>query len=330
MAESGEPASNADPKKPGNVSRSDSASVVPRTDATSPELTALGNDDEGNNPDVGDDGSGEDDLQDPINPVTFPAIVTIPGGHDHNQVLSWPDYQANGLAKIAKLNDAITRNLPDVIKPSWKNNYEEEPVGGELKEPVSQSSGSQEKDPFKDPAISLNISQNWVQLTMYDPNFQRNDKSTFKKIVTQNSYSKTQKAIIVQGSYSANDQNKGAHRLYWSDLTFQRWKEVAGDDVKELRFVARTHIINQGTIAVVKQAYEEVGIGRTIHHAFSPSASNEKEKWAYFALSGTDQVKGIFNMLADHHQAFGNLTVVKIHVFPVNGPSSTMFIETGR
>lgn len=49
--------------------------------------------------------------------------------------------------------------------------------------------------------------------------------------------------------------------------------------------------------------------------AYYPSETDDAMNTAFMILAGTDNARGVFHMLADHHREFKDLKVAKIRVF---------------
>ena len=180
--------------------------------------------------------------------------------------------------------------------------------------------------------IGLDPAQQYKQLAMYRRSVNP-PETRHIKIVNQCSYRPAAKTIIVDSSFRRNDDPKAdADRLTWSELTFQRWTELAGDSTKDLKYVIRQHIGNQETQTTMKTAHNNLKIALDTKGEFYPSAPNSNMDNAFRALAGTDNAKGVFYMLADHHNAFNDLQVVKIHTWPIATRESwpAMVLELGR
>lgn len=222
-----------------------------------------------------------------------------PPAHGEDQVLTWNEYTANGNKAIARQDGAIRYNPEDLSKPSWKTKYQEDPA---------KTVDVTEAGPaglFK--AIGLSPKAEYTRLTEFT------DKNN--KPVHQCSYNKDQKSIIADSNFRKKDNNPPEEQLLWSELTFQRWKEIAGDDVAQLKFVIRQHIVNKGSVNTLEEAYNKLGIPPNKKAEFYPSSDNPAMDNAFRTLAGTDNAKGVFYMMADHHRELQNLKVVKIHTW---------------
>ena len=152
--------------------------------------------------------------------------------------------------------------------------------------------------------------------------------------MNQCSYLKETKTIIVGASWRSAD-TQDAQRLSWSELTFQRWNEIAGDATKDLKYVIRQYVTNQGTKATMKLAHEKLNFDLNKEGIFYPSDRGSDMDKAFQALAGTDNAKGVFYMLGDHHEAFGDLKVVRIHTWPTqtigkDAHNPSMILEMGH
>ncbi|EZF12245.1 hypothetical protein H112_06862 [Trichophyton rubrum D6] len=147
-----------------------------------------------------------------------------------------------------------------------------------------------------------------------------------KDVISDNYYNKAQKTMVIAWSNVNIDNTEPEDtRLRWSDITFEGWKEHAGDDVKNLRWIVRNNIISEGTSATVREAIRRVGRNPDRRVDFAPDPNDSAMNEAFTVLAGTPNVKGVFHLLADHHE-MGGLKVKKIHAFGAN----MLLITVGR
>lgn len=164
-------------------------------------------------------------------------------------------------------------------------------------------------------------------------------------------YSKEQKAIFAQSRYAEYDIDptpdmmpgtpgwkKGDSippRLPSGEILWQQYKDVAGDAAGELRFIVIHPIANSNTNRVITEAHLAKGIPDDRKGTFTPADSNWEillgDIWHQFL--GTDNVKGIPFLTADHHNELGDKVVAKIHSWSPNRPGGismgSLVVELG-
>lgn len=156
-------------------------------------------------------------------------------------------------------------------------------------------------------------------------------------------FSSDQKAILAQQRYAVSDVdplpeamaeapgwNVGdpiPPRLPAGEILWQQYKDVAGDTAGDLRFIISHPVANSDTNRVITEAHAAKGLADEEKGTFTPLDSNRENQlgdiWHQFL--GTDNVKGILYMVADHHNELGNKAVTKIHSWTPNGPGANGF-----
>ncbi|KAM5430461.1 hypothetical protein McanMca71_007223 [Microsporum canis] len=222
------------------------------------------------------------------------------------KALKFEEYGEKGKRVRDVLEEAISTHKPDVTKPPIDRFYKIERSKNQMAalEPakLAETIGGAKDDK----------SFTHIQVT--------NNKDLFIHPVSDTVpihealYSPKLKAIQIKESYSRRDYLPDGTRATYSELTFQNWKSVAGDNVKDLKWVVQDTILNEGTwntIAAARQAIK-VTEGEAV---FVPSKPGSAMDNAFNSLSGTENVRGTWFMLADHHTELGGLKVVGIRTY---------------
>ncbi|THV44142.1 hypothetical protein BGAL_0721g00020 [Botrytis galanthina] len=101
----------------------------------------------------------------------------------------------------------------------------------------------------------------------------------------------------------------------WSDIAYLQWAEVCkfhGTEVSNLNYVIRHHVTNQTTLDVIKEVLNERG------ESLAPSGcvvSMKDSNGHGAALLGTPNGKGVAWILAQHKEAFKDLTITSVEIF---------------
>lgn len=232
----------------------------------------------------------------------------------------------DGAKVIKRLEDTIKTKKTDVpaidIEPRYKVKRGEEAIGNVVKNKpnvkwdIWKSTGLDKNAQYARTIVKIKSSEGQgkgkeeAPQDVNDPN---------KDVMSDNLYNKAHKTMVIAWSNVNIDNTKPEDtRLRWSDITFEGWKEHAGDDVKNLRWIVRNNIINPGTSATIREAIGRVGGKADKRVEFSPDPNNSNMNEAFTALAGTPNVKGVYHMLADHHNEMGGLKVKKIYAFGAN------------
>lgn len=151
-------------------------------------------------------------------------------------------------------------------------------------------------------------------------------------------YSKNQKSIFAQSRYASYDKDpppedmigtpgwkKGdpiPPRLPAGEILWQQYKDVAGDTAGELRFIVIHPVANENTNRVITEAHVAKKIPDNQKGTFTTADSNWDtllgDIWHTFL--GTDNVKGVPFITADHHNELGDKVVAKIHSWSPTRP----------
>ena len=128
-------------------------------------------------------------------------------------------------------------------------------------------------------------------------------------------YNPSQGVMIVKTAFKSFDD---VQKLYHSDILYQtlaqrvipknqlRQNQLSGTrfQPQKLKTIIRHHIVNPGTLAVILMAYSEVfrmdpdaALQDTTWRTWT--LGDPSEKW-FYALCGTDNVKGVLHLLTDY------------------------------
>jgi len=108
-----------------------------------------------------------------------------------------------------------------------------------------------------------------------------------------------------------------------SQMLFGHWKVEAGEsNVGKLQYVVRSNIENDDTRDIITDIFGGIKPGSKEEFPAYAKA-NTREKAAFDALSGSDNGRMVFLMLADNFEAFGGKTVKSAHAY-IEDDSYTM------
>lgn len=151
-------------------------------------------------------------------------------------------------------------------------------------------------------------------------------------------YSKDQRAIYVQSTYSVYDTEPSPEsmdqapkwkkgdpippRLPSGEILWQQYKDIAKDTAGELRLIAVHPIANVNTNRVIAKAHASKNIPADQKGTFEPPDSDWDTLLGdiWYTFLGTDNAKGIPFMTADHHTELRDKVVVKIHTWSPDRP----------
>lgn len=154
-----------------------------------------------------------------------------------------------------------------------------------------------------------------------------------KEPVAEGGYSKEGKTIAVTNLGKKNDGNPKDKQIRASELMWQKWKEVAGDKAKELKYVVQEPVVNEGTKKTIERIYndmEKTGPARHQPIEFTDSKTDPVMNKAFTELAGTTNVKGTFHMVAQHHRELGEARIGKITTLPKENGDPVIIIGLTR
>ncbi|KAL8657712.1 MAG: hypothetical protein Q9226_001635 [Calogaya cf. arnoldii] len=189
--------------------------------------------------------------------------------------------------------------------------YDSEPLERELHQPL--------RDRDVDPTMPMDT---WLSFGL-NPMTQKRDKQPayYNIFDTHNGF------IIADNNNHKGDSQKA---LPWSELMYQTWKHAAqkanqltgsdhppGGPISNLRGVVQHFIINKGTQQVLMAAYRAKGWepgydGEYQWRKFTEEDAGSKN-YFFYALLGTDNVKGTVWLLNDHANEIGRKEISAIY-----------------
>ncbi|KAL8838547.1 MAG: hypothetical protein Q9170_002089 [Blastenia crenularia] len=106
-------------------------------------------------------------------------------------------------------------------------------------------------------------------------------------------------------------------QLPWSELMFQTWQVVSaaqpgGGPISNLRAVVRKEVENDGAKEVLRTLYTARGLSMNQGDATWYQWSEDQQPAFFYALLGTDNVKGVIWLLNDHPNAMGRKEIVDV------------------
>ncbi|KAL8708109.1 MAG: hypothetical protein Q9220_006963 [cf. Caloplaca sp. 1 TL-2023] len=137
--------------------------------------------------------------------------------------------------------------------------------------------------------------------------------------------------LVANGNYRNWDSQK---QLPWSEIIYQTWQvaqahQEGGGPISNLKTIARKNVVNEGTLDVLESLYQtlrmSMGQGDTTWYKWT----EEDQPYFFYALLGTDNIKGIIWLLNDHASAIGRKEITEIWTrWPGEVPD--MWIEIRR
>jgi len=275
-------------------------------------------------------------------PVPEPPVHIGDGnpstGGNKNKVLTFDQYRAKGETTNGVLTTAIRDNTADATRrpeggatdrtlgtyADIKDGYSG-PVDREQKD-LSDLQSAYDAVNVIDPAADFSTATRYDRVTIKS---KMNDVES--GIVNEGAYNRDKGAIVALWNFQENDHwpVSDPHRLPWSELTWQTWEKIAkpqrfarNNDVPNLKYIFRRDVQNDGTTATVQKAHETNGLSMNERGEFEVDNTNVAKSDAFYALLGTDNVKGVAFMLKDHHVELGNKVIKKIITIPKGSPGS--------
>jgi len=274
----------------------------------------------------------------PTDPETQPVHIGEGGsgeGGNINRVLDYDTYRTKGQAVNTELHGSITNSEADVTRrPRGQatdlnvGKYADINDGYSL--PINR-----DRTPMPDLQAAYNYipESGLTQFTNWDKyEIRSNVNGDIARLpVNDGAYDRRSGTILAMINFQERDTwpRGDPHRLPWSELTWQTWSKAAGpqrgfpnSDIGNLQYVLRQNVQNKGTMSVVEQAHSKNGIPNDQMGEFEEDPTNVEKSNAFYALLGTDNIKGVAFMLKDHHNEAGNKVIKKIVTFPKGSPNS--------
>ncbi|KAI4096999.1 MAG: hypothetical protein LQ339_006854 [Xanthoria mediterranea] len=146
-------------------------------------------------------------------------------------------------------------------------------------------------------------------------------KVRLKQTAYFNAFNTAEGIIVAQGNWRSSDQNKKEDQLQWSEIMYQTWKIAAAQAEKDqlphgpisnLRAVVQNHVVNHGTLEVVRAAYKENQLEPWEDPHWRPWTEDSHRSF-FLGMLGTDNVKGTVWLLNDHAAGIGRKEISAIH-----------------
>ena len=128
-----------------------------------------------------------------------------------------------------------------------------------------------------------------------------------------NSFDTKNGLIIANANYRSLDSQK---TLPWSEIIYQTWKKIQaqtpGRSISNLRTVVRRQVVNTGTVNVLAALYKARGLSPKAGDSTWYKWTEADSPYFFFALVGTDNVKGVIWLLNDHAAEIGKKEITEI------------------
>ncbi|KAL8831005.1 MAG: hypothetical protein Q9170_005490 [Blastenia crenularia] len=128
-------------------------------------------------------------------------------------------------------------------------------------------------------------------------------------------------AIIARANFRVWDKAK--EKLSWSELMYQTWRAASahassvpghpkGGPISNLKYVVQRNVLNRQTKAVMRTMYTALGYSMNAGDTVWKKWTEGETPHYFYALVGTDNVKGTVWMLNDHAVEMGRKVVGEI------------------
>ncbi|KAL8731699.1 MAG: hypothetical protein Q9181_004220 [Wetmoreana brouardii] len=122
--------------------------------------------------------------------------------------------------------------------------------------------------------------------------------------------------LVAYSNNRTRDSVPALNQLPWSELMYQTWKVIQtqqkGGPISNLRTVVRQGVTTPGTLEVLKTMYKsrQLTTDQGDQKWYQWTEANQRE--FFFALLGTDNVKGVLWLLNDHAAEIGKKEITEI------------------
>lgn len=116
--------------------------------------------------------------------------------------------------------------------------------------------------------------------------------------------------ILANSNFKEQDLNNMDVQIPASELMMQVWDDVAGSKKGDVKWVVRSHILNEGTQSIIKEALQKLNAGEKQLTQVTQDCDRE----VFQALSGTPNCKGMYPTLASH-RGTQNKRVTDLYVY---------------
>ncbi|KAL8634491.1 MAG: hypothetical protein Q9228_007914 [Teloschistes exilis] len=119
--------------------------------------------------------------------------------------------------------------------------------------------------------------------------------------------------IIAQSNYREFDRSKS---LPWSEIIYYTWQVIqsqqSGFPISNLRTVIRKEVVNPGTQNVLQALYDSRRLKTRVGDNSWYKWTEADQMYSFYALLGTDNIKGVVWLLNDHAAAIGKKEITEI------------------
>ncbi|CAO1599124.1 hypothetical protein XANCAGTX0491_002867 [Xanthoria calcicola] len=136
--------------------------------------------------------------------------------------------------------------------------------------------------------------------------------------------------LIADANFREDDSQR---KLNWSELMYQTWAlaNITGDGggpISNLRSILRSEVVNKGTKAAFKLAYQNNRLQPGDDGPEDWREWNESSHGSFFLdLLATDNVKGVVWLLTDHAAEMGRKEITSIYSRWTRGDSLNLWID---
>ncbi|KAI9642415.1 hypothetical protein NHQ30_009220 [Ciborinia camelliae] len=264
--------------------------------------------------------------------ITEPEITTSTG--ESAEILTADQYKTRGDTVRKSLNDAISKNTASkIIKPVGTD-----PTAGDGSEAnvfdgytLCDDSGS----PIKDPKPGVSVTGEGkvyddLESTLSKPELGVSSDTSFSEMHWYSGSSKVNsgaynpdKGIIIVDDVAGEDAHAitDPKKLEPSSITYQSYRQIARNKLKNLKMVIQRNLKNKGTRKMISDAYDlsqNLNITSSVGDWAMDATDMMREK-TFLTLLGTDNGKPTVDMLTDFHSLLGNQLVERIFTFPYQG-----------
>ncbi|KAF7865959.1 hypothetical protein EAF04_006123 [Stromatinia cepivora] len=220
---------------------------------------------------------------------------------DGEQVLSQEQYHRRGQTAVTANIDAIDSDpRNETSYPDWSIRYANLGGSNEVRNAGSLYDGFM-AEILADPALNIDDTSNWSAYNFYT-------KSVASRL----------------GNLAYDSVGTNIPRLYNSELMYQSWRDAcnaysrsgAGDQMKNLKFIIRGPIVNEGTHNTIEDLLETDFSDHQLYLGAKATYSATGTTTSFFKiLMGTDNGIPVARMCTDHAESLGGKRVDKIHVW---------------
>lgn len=217
--------------------------------------------------------------------------------------LTWDDAIATGKRNIAKLENPPEES---VNSTPWRQNYKEDTGKFPTKQQKVTDTGYY-------PAVLLDLLKvTKTTLCTRMSILSKEGERPGQGGVSQNCFIPDNGIILALSNFKENDYNPKDKKLRSGELMIQAWGELAGDKKTDLQWIVRSHIVNDDTKAIIRQASTKLGKKEKMLIRVSP---DDKDPSIFEALSGTPNARGTYPTLANHFQELNGPKVTDVYIY---------------